>query len=382
MVVRQFPQGGFSKKIYTKNDNKFLYILHVILNGVNSKTTITYIHKSKCEKIEYGTFDNGRVINAKRVELYCTCIDYEIIQKVYNIETIDIIDSYGAVKGYMPKDFIVLVLQKYFQKTTLKGKDGYEDIYLQSKQFINGIYGMSVTKLIQDTILFDNESSKWSVELKTNNEIDTLLKKHKKNISKNFLSFSFGVFVTAYAREMLMDIVLKMPFQDVVYYDTDSLKFLNYKKNLHIIEEKNDENMKLLENIFAIKNIDRKYIKAVDSKGNIHTIGQLEDDGFYSCFKTLGAKKYYYEENGQSHITVSGVPKNAVKYFTSVEDFKTEIEIPPYLDGKKIIQYNTSQEQITFEDGYTCNYKYGINIRPSSTSISTTDEYLALIGEC
>ena len=60
---------------------------------------------------------------------------------------------------------------------------------------------------------------------------------------------------------------------------------------------------------------------AIDNKGHTHTIGQLEDDGFYEKFITLGAKKYFYEENGEKHITVSGVPKNAVQFFDSIDDF-------------------------------------------------------------
>ena len=177
-----------------------------------------------------------------------------------------------------------------------------------------------------------------------------------------------------------MDVILAMPYQDVVYYDTDSIKFLNYKKNLHIINEKNKENLQLLENIFKVTNIDRRLFSAKDSKGNTHIIGQLEDDGFYNKFITLGAKKYYYEENGEKHITVAGVPKNAVQFFNSINDFKTQVIIPPYLDGKKIVQYNNAQEEYTLKDGYTNRYKYGINIRPCSTTISTTDEYLYLIG--
>ena len=379
MAVRKFPQGKFIKKNYIENDSDCLYILHVKLYNVESKSTITYIHKSKCLKLQDGSYDNGRVINASMVELVCTCLDFEIIKQVYNCDT-KIIDSWGAIANYMPKEFITLILKKYSEKCTLKNKEGFEDIYLQAKQFINGVYGMSVTKIIQESVIFNNNTGKWKVEEKTIEELNKALKKHKRHYSKNFLSFSFGVFVTAYARKMLMDIILAMPYQDVVYYDTDSIKFLNYKKNLHIIDEKNKENILLLENIFKVKNLDRELFSAKDSKGNTHIIGQLEDDGFYDKFITLGAKKYYYEENGEKHITVAGLPKNAVQFFNSINDFKTQVIIPPYLDGKKIVQYNNTQEEYTFKDGYTNRYKYGVNIRPCSTAISTTDEYLYLIG--
>ena len=69
-----------------------------------------------------------------------------------------------------------------------------------------------------------------------------------------------------------------------------------------------------------------------------------------------------------------------MQFFNSINDFKTQVIIPPYLDGKKIVQYNNEQEKYTFSDGYINKYKYGVNIRPCSTTISTTDEYLYLIG--
>lgn len=379
MCVRKYPQGKFLPMIYDKEDDRFLYILHIKLFNVESKTTITYIHKSKCLGIKNGTYDNGRIINASELEIICTCLDFEIIKKVYTCK-IEIINSYGAVAGYMPKEFIELILEKYNNKCALKNKDGFESIYMQSKQFVNGVFGMSVTKIVQDSIIFNNSDSSWSVEVKQGEELTKELIKHKKHISKNFLSFSFGVFVTAYSRKMLMDIVLSMPFEDVVYYDTDSLKFLNYKKNIHVIEKKNEENLLLLKNIFNIKKIDKKLFSALDYKGETHIIGQLEFDGYAEIFKTLGAKKYYYEDKKGKHITVSGVPKNAVQFFDSVDDFKEYVYIPPYIDGKKIIQYNNEQEEYTFKDGYTNNYKYGINIRPCSTQINTTEEYLYLIG--
>lgn len=383
MCVRKYPQGKFLKMVYNKNDDRFLYIIHAKLSNVESRNTITYIHKSKCLNIKNASYDNGRIINAKEIEIVCTCLDFEIIKQVYKCD-VEIVDSWGAVANYMPREFIILILQKYHEKTTLKNKENFEEIYMQAKQFVNGVFGMSVTKIVQDSIIFINDSSEWKVNTFMGEDLTKELLKNKKNISKNFLSFSFGVFVTAYSRAMLMDVILGMNWQDVVYYDTDSIKFLNYKKNLHVIEEKNKENLQLLENIFTLKNIDRKYFSAIDNKGIEHIIGQLEDDGFYSTFKTLGAKKYYYEEEKKGkierHITVSGVPKNAVQFFDSVDDFDEYVYIPPYLDGKKIVQYNDSQETYTFKDGYTNKYKYGINIRPCSTQINTTEEYLALIG--
>lgn len=387
MVTQKYPRSKFMPKIYEQND-RFLYILYIRLKDVRSKNTLTYIHESKCIRVKGASLDNGRILNADELEIYVTSIDFEIIKQMYYIGEIEIIESYGALCSYMPKEFITLILQKYADKTTLKGMDGMQGLYLQAKQFVNGIFGMSCTKIIQPDVIYNqNNDIEWSVAMKTENEINELLKKNKKHYAKNFLPYSFGVFVTAYSRKMLMDVILSMPYEDIVYYDTDSVKFLNMKKNMKYIEKKNEENLHLLENIFNMFNIDKSLFAPCDSKGNKHIMGQMENDvdngKVYDVFKTLGAKRYYYEEDGEKHITIAGVPKNAVKYIDSVSDFNEDLRFPAYLDGKKILQYNNEQELgIRFPDGYISKYKSGVAIRPCSTNLTITDEYLSLIGRC
>ena len=154
--------------------------------------------------------------------------------------------------------------------------------------------------------------------------------------------------------------------------DTESILF-----NIDARGEKKSDPNAILNAFIKIFDEHRGLCNKLPGVANMERL--LIKDGFYDKFITLGAKKYFYEENGEKHITVSGVPKNAVQFFDSIEDFKTEVVIPPYLKGKKIVQYNDNQKSYTFKDGYTNIYKYGINIRPASTSISTTQEYLSLI---
>ena len=84
----------------------------------------------------------------------------------------------------------------------------------------------------------------------------------------------------------------------MAYTDTDSVKFLGDHKAE--IEELNR---------FYI---DRSKISgacAMDPKGKWHYMGMYEYEGTYDEFKTMGAKKYAYVEDGETHITISGVPK-------------------------------------------------------------------------
>lgn len=48
---------------------------------------------------------------------------------------------------------------------------------------------------------------------------------------------------------------------------------------------------------------------ARDPSGKTHYLGVWEDDGHYEKFRTWGAKKYAYVEDGELHVTIAGVNK-------------------------------------------------------------------------
>lgn len=71
---------------------------------------------------------------------------------------------------------------------------------------------MSVTNNIRDLVVFDNFDG-WHEENLSNEEIENLLNKEKEN---PFLSFAYGVWVTAYARNNLLRNLIEQD-QYVVY---------------------------------------------------------------------------------------------------------------------------------------------------------------------
>lgn len=78
---------------------------------------------------------------------------------------------------------------------------------------------MSVTNTIRDNVLYDSNKDWYSEDL-TNNEILEKLQEEKKAA---FLSFAYGVWITAYARNNLLRNVIKLD-EYVIYCDTDSMK--------------------------------------------------------------------------------------------------------------------------------------------------------------
>ena len=61
-----------------------------------------------------------------------------------------------------------MIIDLYKKKTELKGVNGMETEYLNSKEMLNSLYGMCVTNPIRDTIKFDVDG--WKTETLNENE--------------------------------------------------------------------------------------------------------------------------------------------------------------------------------------------------------------------
>ena len=72
--------------------------------------------------------------------------------------------------------------------------------YLGSKEMVNAAYGMTVTDICRDEIIYD-ESSQMDWEKQKPN-IEDAIEKYNKS-ARRFLFYPWGVWVTAYARRNL-----------------------------------------------------------------------------------------------------------------------------------------------------------------------------------
>lgn len=221
MVTHKFPMSEFRKCNITKAEqmtSNFAYLIVVRFKDIKCKYFNNFISQNKCLKIKNARFDNGRIISAEEIEMCLTDVDFRFILKSYKCKY-EIIESYFARYDYLPKEFINFILEKYIKKTEYKDVAGKEVEYALEKAKFNSLYGMSVTNNIKDEVIFDNETG-WSEIPLTNDEILKSLEKEKK---QGFLSFAWGVWVTAHARINLLENVIKLD-EYVIYCDTDSLK--------------------------------------------------------------------------------------------------------------------------------------------------------------
>lgn len=388
MVTSKFPMSEFKEcHIKTVDDmlTKYAYLLKVTFHNLKCKYYNNFISASKCENIVGALFDNGRIVSAKEVTITLTDIDFRFFLDVYNIESYEINESYYAIYKYLPKKFINFILEKYVNKTKFKNVKGKELDYVKEKNKFNSLYGMTVTNMIRDEVNFDNITGWSESELTDSLIFDKLLEEKE----KAFLSFSWGVWVTAYARDnLLRRMILLDPF--VVYSDTDSLKCAQgYDRK--VFDEYNQSVIKKIQKVSSALNIPFENYAPEDSKGVKHLLGIFECETgagrqyTYDRFITQGAKKYCVEIDGQIEITVSGVPKSGNKCLKRIEDFRDDLVFDYKYTNKQTIMYNDHQSPVDIMDYLGVKYKVddksGCCLLPTTYELGKSLDYANLLTD-
>ena len=315
LISEKYPMSK-GKEVYITTETELLnliknYCVLVDLQFTNIKTSFMYeqiISYSKCRNVKNPLINNGRIVQADTLTISCTDVDFLNIRDFYTWDSIKIGLCYIYEKNYLPKEFIKTILHLYKSKTELKGVDGKEVEYLHSKELLNSLYGMCVTSIVHDTISFNG--AEWTTE---NGNLDEELKNY--NTDKNrFLFYHWGVWCTAYARNNLYTGIRECK-DDYIYSDTDSIKIFNADKHKNYFEKYNKWIVQKLEKCLKYHNIPLDYISPKTIKGDIKTLGIWDFDGFYTDFKTLGAKRYIYRKDDKISITVCGLSKKSGKEF-------------------------------------------------------------------
>lgn len=280
-------------------DKDKCYIMCVDFYKIKAQTEITVESKHKIYDYhkESLILDNGRLYSCNKIRVYLTEIDYKIYKHFYSWKNAKIVKCWTAVKGVLPFELLENLNSWYIKKADLKkaGLDNTLD-YTLSKQYVNSHYGMCVTNLAFDEIIYNNEKSGsecW--------EVGQSNKSFKKLIAKEFLLYQWGIYITAHARYNLLSNVAKM--ENVVYCDTDSIYFVDSEKNRKIVSEYNDK--------ISAKN------KILFKNKNLHDLGIFDYQPKAIFFKTLGCKRYIYtyEKNGKVQLkqTIAGLPKKTLE---------------------------------------------------------------------
>lgn len=405
MCTEKFPVERF-RKIKPKNINNYLngdycLIYNVTFRDITSIKQNILISYSKCRNTKNVGLDNGRIFKADELTMTITDVDYEMIKKCYHIGEEIINEVWVAKKDYLPKYLIEYILNAYVDKTRLKHIEGMEEIYNNKKVICNCIYGACVTDFIKSSIVFTDD---WHTAEYTDAFIREKLAEQRKHTARNLFVYSHGCYVTAYARRNLFERIIECNYRDsklvpypydldkdVVYYDTDSLKMKNFEVYRNYFEDYNNKCKLKIMRVCCHYEIDYHKFFPSDKNGVVHPLGYYDfEDGDYSEFKTLGAKRYAYRDrsDGKLHITISGVnKKEGVKALKdNINNFNKNL-IFDYDDAKRNTKfYYTDEEPYTFIDNegnkYTDEWGYGVVIQPTRYDLSMNFDFEWLIDKC
>ena len=383
MIAEKYPMTKwYYNGINEIDENKFddmAFIFYLKFYNIESVSFNTYIQSSKVtgKKMD---FDNGRVIRAEYLEIYVTEQDYITICNNYTWDRMEVVRVWQCKKDYLPRPFLEYILQLYANKTELKDVQGMEDLYLQSKQYINSMFGMCVTALIQSDVDFAN--GEWNIKPLTEEDVLKKLIKlsdYHDREKHYFLSYSWGCWVTAYARRNLWKCI-EYCDHDVLYCDTDSI-FVRGKQDFSWY---NDEITEKLRKACEIRELDFEKTRPYTPKGKQKPLGVFDKEDDCSQFKTLGAKRYVERRvsDNKLHLTVSGINKGAVDLLNDdINNFADGFDFNKDADcvTKKLLTYLDDIPDCVYPDGYKSTYKHGINMRNAGYVLSMTDEYKNLI---
>ena len=261
---------------------------------------------------------------------------------------------------------------------------------------------MTVTNNIRKTVKYDNKIGWLPDEDLKNEEIISKLKKEKRD---GFLSFSWGVWCTSYARYNLIHNLIQLD-EFEIYADTDSLK-LKEGYNKQVIEDYNKQVIEKLQKVSSDRGIPFERFAPKDSEEIPHCLGLFELDAQYQEFITQGAKKYAYtkwikkskvknkedvnilEEKEDKYlvleITVSGVPKSGAKGLKKLEDFKDNFVFEHKDTGKNLLIYNDDQIPFEFKDidgnKVKLTEKIGSCIVPTTYELGRSEDYINLLSD-
>jgi hypothetical protein len=372
------PRETMEEKIKLKYKG-FMFVVR-FTNIVSTKQEM-YISEHKCTNTKNISVNNGRVFSADSLITSMNDIDYNICKNCYKWDNVEFFSVYEFTLDYLPKPIILSIIDLYKKKTELKGVLGYENEYLKSKGMLNSVYGMSVTDIVRDEIIYNEE---WST---SKADIETKIEEY--NESKNrFLYYPWGVWVTAYARKNLWLGILSIG-KDYIYSDTDSIKFTNYESHKKFIEMYNANIERKLREMCKHYNIHFSDLKPKTNKGVEKLIGVWDFEGCYQYFKTLGAKRYIYCENDKLHITVAGLSKNyggdylTKKYNNDMNKifsaFNDDLYVPAEFTNKMTHTYIDDDMCIDVVDYQgnekTVYTKTGIHLEPCDFTLSISKQY-------
>lgn len=287
--------------------------------------------KNKVMESHNAIYENGRLASAVTkdkdnpgfIKVFICDVDWECYNLIYEWDSVECELIYECEKRMLP-DFIRHEICKYFvEKETCP--DGSPERN-NAKRKVNGIFGMFATGLVEQELNYNPLDKKF---------YNTGKFKSYDELTKNLLVIPQWSIYTAALTRLAICKALNAVGMDAVYYDTDSVKYLNHEKYEDFFEAYNTEQIKgnLSMNTYEY---DKQYFTHLGCF-------EFEYDTDPAGFKTLGAKRYIYKIDGKPHVTVAGMKKGSLEEYCE----KNNLDIFEVFQDKLILTAADSKKTTT-----------------------------------
>lgn len=401
MVFEKFPMSKAKLITGSISEEDFINLLHthccmfdITFSYIIPKQTHEHpISKSKCWLLSNYVVDNGRVVCAEELGTTITEQDFFTYREFYSWDSMEIRNLRIYEKNYLPKNFVLSILDMYVSKTELKGITEEHINYMIWKNKINAAYGMVVTDIVRDEISYEDNQF-----ITKKQELDKAISKYNSSV-KRFLFYPWGVWVTAYARANLFSAILDFG-DDYVYSDTDSIKSVNTDAHREYFTRYNEGVIDKIRKSAQYHNIGIDKFSPLTRDGIVKTIGLWDCDGVYENFKTLGAKRYLTFKHKKRtivdgdltvqltepiyEITLAGSNKSKTKTFLRKEGdafrkFDDKLVIPPEFSGRLTLTYIDDETEGEITDYLGNKYWFhelsSVHMEKTEYSLSMSEEF-------
>ena len=377
MVYRKFPDMEWRRVApclpdQEKDFNVKAYKLHLKFYKIRCEKQNTFIPFDKC-RCENAELDNGKVISADTLEIWCSCLDYYIIRQMYTWgnnrkdehEGVEVLETWISYMDYLNKELVSILLDLFEQKSSLKHVDPRG--YFHAKTKLDSIYGMMATSVIQASVTWDPNKEAWGLDKVTVRELEERLHKLKQwRDRRYFVSYDAGIYVAAWGRYTLLNDVIIPYDRYSMYSDTDSA-FLSKRIDFTEYNKKVGEEIK---RVLIERGLPWEKAFPVNAYGEVIQLGAFGEEERFSEFRTLGSKKYVQrlKSTGKLEMTVSGINKEAVEALhDDINNFTAGVVFDKDLkDVSKLLHtYFDRQPDLVFPDGYVSHQRRGVNLRPN-----------------
>lgn len=331
MATKKFPISPW-EPTEDDTDADYAYMYEISADNVQCKMTNAFLPIAQCYA-EGETTDGHMLVSASHIETTLTDIDFKLFKSMYDAD-ITVNAIYRSKLGYLPKGIIKLILMNFAAKSAKKKTSEYK----RSKRFINNIYGAFVVKTITDTIEYrDNEWHK--VKLTEESFAQKIEEESKKKL---FTTYQIGVWVTAYARQMLWTVIQQCD-SHVVYFDTDCVKgiFTEEEKAFILNYSELTVPYDFDESLYTV---------------NGCTLGQFKHEYTADEFKAIAPKIYAVSADGELETTIAGLDKKlGKKAIKSVDDLRYGLKIT---NARKQVTYEFDGNIYTIKE---CRIDFTLN---------------------